>query len=153
MYERILVPVDGSDASHAGLNEAMALAAQHQSRLRLLHVVDDLITMPVMEGAIFAGELIDLLRKQGKQLLEETAALCRKKGIVVESVLREQVGGQAGMVVIEQANEWPAELIVMGTHGRKGLKRIVLGSDAEYVVRHSTVPVLLVRAPAGMGDR
>ena len=49
------------------------------------------------------------------------------------------------------AQEWPAELVVMGTHGRKGLKRIVLGSDAEYVVRHATVPVLLVRAPPELG--
>lgn len=153
MYERILVPVDGSDASHAGLNEALALAAQNQGRLRLLHVVDDLITMPIMEGGIFAGELIDLLRKQGKQLLEETAALCKKKGIAAETVLLEQVGGQAGMVIVEQARDWPAEIIVMGTHGRKGLKRIVLGSDAEYVIRHSNVPVLLVRAPAELGVR
>jgi nucleotide-binding universal stress UspA family protein len=153
MYERILVPVDGSDASLAGLNEALALAAQHQGRLRLVHVVDDLVTMPMMEGAIFAGELIDLLRRQGKQLLEESAALCKRKGIAAETVLREQVGGQAGMVIVEQAREWPAELVVMGTHGRKGLKRIVLGSDAEYVVRHTTVPVLLVRAPTEFGIR
>lgn len=151
MYERILVPVDGSDASHAGLNEALALAAEHQSRLRLVHVVDDLITMPMYEGAIFAGELIEQLRKQGRKLLDECLALCKKKGIAAEAVLLERVGGQAGVLVIEQALEWPAELIVMGTHGRKGLKRIVLGSDAEYVVRHATVPVLLVRAPPELG--
>ena len=66
-------------------------------------------------------------------------------------MLLERVGGQAAVLVIEQALEWPAELIVMGTHGRKGLKRIVLGSDAEYVVRHATVPVLLVRAAPEMG--
>jgi nucleotide-binding universal stress UspA family protein len=151
MYERILVPVDGSDASHAGLNEALDLAAEHGSRLRLVHVVDDLITMPMYEGAIFAGELIEQLRKQGRKLLDECQALCRKKGIAAEAVLLERVGGQAGVLVIEQAQEWPAELIVMGTHGRKGLKRIVLGSDAEYVVRHAGVPVLLVRAPTELG--
>ena len=151
MYERVLVPVDGSDASHAGLSEALALAAEHQSRLRLVHVVDDLITMPMYEGAIFAGELIEQLRKQGRKLLDECLALCKKKGIAAEAVLLERVGGQAAVLVIEQALEWPAELIVMGTHGRKGLKRIVLGSDAEYVVRHATVPVLLVRAAPEMG--
>lgn len=151
MYERILVPVDGSDASHAGLNEALALAAEHQSSLRLVHVVDDLITMPIYEGAIFAGELIEQLRKQGRKLLDECAALCKKKGIACETVLTERVGGQAGVLIVEQAEDWPAELIVMGTHGRRGLKRIVLGSDAEYVVRHASVPVLLVRAPTEIG--
>ena len=151
MYERILVPVDGSDASHAGLNEALALAAEQSGRLRLVHVVDDLITMPMYEGAIFAGELIEQLRKQGRKLLDECVVLCNKKGIAAEAVLLERVGGQAGVLVIEQAREWPAELIVMGTHGRKGLKRIVLGSDAEYVVRHANAPVLLVRAPPELG--
>lgn len=148
MYERILVPVDGSDASRAGLNEALDLAAEHGSRLRLVHVVDDLITMPMYEGAVFAGELIEQLRKQGRALLDECSELCRKRGIVADPVLLERVGGQAGVLIIEQAEEWPAELIVMGTHGRKGLKRIVMGSDAEYVVRHAAVPVLLVRAPS-----
>ena len=153
MYERILVPVDGSDASHAGLNEALALAAEHQSRIRLLHIVDDLITIPIYEGAVFAGELIDQLRQQGRRLLDECAALCKKKGIAVETVLLERVGGQAGTLIIEQAQDWPAELIVMGTHGRRGLKRIVLGSDAEYVIRHAGIPVLLVRAPSELGAR
>lgn len=151
MYERILVPVDGSDASRAGLNEALNLAGEHQSSLRLVHVVDDLITMPVYEGAMFAGELIEQLRKQGRQLLDECAQLARKKGLNVDTVLTERVGGQAGVLIIEQAQNWPAELIVMGTHGRRGLKRIVLGSDAEYVVRHTNVPVLLVRAPSDIG--
>jgi nucleotide-binding universal stress UspA family protein len=153
MYERILVPVDGSDASRAGLDEALGLAAEHQSSLRLVHVVDDLITMPMYEGAIFAGELIEQLRKQGRQLLDDCARLCKQKGLNVETVLTERVGGQAGMLIIEQAQNWPAQLIVMGTHGRRGLKRIVLGSDAEYVVRHANVPVLLVRAPADLGTK
>jgi len=153
MYERILVPVDGSDASHAGLNEAISMAGEHQGRLRLVHVVDDLITMPIYEGAIFAGELIEQLRKQGRKLLDDCVALCSKHGIAAEAVLLERVGGQAGSLIIEQAHEWPAELIVMGTHGRRGLKRIVLGSDAEYVVRHATMPVMLVRAAREMGTR
>jgi len=59
----------------------------------------------------------------------------------------ESVGGAAGDLIVEQANKWGAELIVLGTHGRRGIKRMVLGSDAEHVVRQSSVPVLLVRAP------
>lgn len=147
MYERILVPVDGSNASHAGFNEALALAAEHQSRLRLVHVVDDLISMPIYEGGVFAGELLEHMRKQGRKLLDDYAALCDKKGLEAQTALLEQVGGQAGDLIITHAGEWPADLVVMGTHGRRGLKRLVLGSDAEYVIRHANVPVLLVRAP------
>jgi len=62
-------------------------------------------------------------------------------------VLVEAMGGQAGDYIIREARQWRADLIVCGTHGRRGIRRLVLGSDAEYIVRHTPVPVLLVRSP------
>ena len=64
-----------------------------------------------------------------------------------KDVLVEALGGKAGDHVLEKGREWPAELIVCGTHGRRGIRRALLGSDAEHIVRNSEVPVLLVRAP------
>ena len=61
--------------------------------------------------------------------------------------LREAIGERVGPFVISAAADWPAQLIVCGTHGRRGLTRMLLGSDAEYIVRHSSVPVLIVRSP------
>ena len=69
----------------------------------------------------------------------------RRSGLEPESVLLETIGGPSARLIVAQATEWPADLIVMGTHGRRGIRRIALGSDAEQVLRTSPVPVLLVR--------
>ena len=72
--------------------------------------------------------------------------MAREAGITVDTQLVEAFGGRAGEHILQAAQEWPADIIVCGTHGRRGLRRIVLGSDAEYLVRRSPVPILLVRA-------
>jgi nucleotide-binding universal stress UspA family protein len=89
--------------------------------------------------------VIDALRDAGKRILADAEAAVRQAGIEPESVLVETIGGPAAEAIIAQAGSWPAELIVMGTHGRRGLARVAMGSDAEEVVRASPVPVLLVR--------
>ena len=75
----------------------------------------------------------------------------RKHGLSVDSVMFEIVGGHAADIIVAQAKKWRADIIVIGTHGRRGLRRLVMGSDAEEVVRTSPVPVLLVR-PKRSGD-
>jgi nucleotide-binding universal stress UspA family protein len=85
-------------------------------------------------------------------MLDEGESIARAAGIEVDTVLVEAMGGQAGTDIVKQAMEWPADLIVCGTHGRRGVRRLVLGSDAEYIVRHTPVPVLLVRGPGPSPD-
>lgn len=148
MYQNILVPIDGSSTATRGLTEAIKLASALHARIRLLHIVNELVVIsPEVSAAAFI-QVIDVLRAQGQKLLEEAEASVRQAGIPVTSELTEAMGGQAGDHVIQQAREWPAELIVCGTHGRRGLRRALMGSDAEYIVRHSPVPVLLVRSDA-----
>jgi nucleotide-binding universal stress UspA family protein len=89
--------------------------------------------------------VIDGLRERGKAIISDAAALVRAHGIEPSSVLLESIGGPAADLIVAQATESRAELIVMGTHGRRGLRRVALGSDAEQVIRMATVPVLLVR--------
>jgi nucleotide-binding universal stress UspA family protein len=146
MYKRILVPTDGSDTSEAGLREAFKLAQEHPgTQLRVVHVVDELFTvMPELYGTAYDA-VTDSVRKAGASLLAHAEFLARENKVIVETQLIEAMGGAAGELVIKAAKEWPADLIVCGTHGRRGLRRIVMGSDAEYIVRHSSVPVLLIR--------
>ncbi len=146
MYKKILVPIDGSATSEAGLLEACKLAkAQPGSQIRLVHVVDEIMTvMPESYGDAFEA-ISDSLCRAGTSLLTKCESLAREHGVTVETELMEAMGTPAGETVIKAAREWSADLIVCGTHGRRGLRRIVMGSDAEHILRHTPVPILLVR--------
>jgi nucleotide-binding universal stress UspA family protein len=146
MFRRILVPVDGSPPSRAGLEEALKLAKSQGARLRVVHVVDEHAVMVGMEPAANVGELLDLLKEDGRKLLAATAAAARKRGVKTDAVLYEQHIGPVADRIVREAAKWRADVIVMGTHGRRGLRRLVMGSDAETVLRESPVPVLLVKA-------
>jgi len=148
MYGKILVPVDGSEASMWGLNEAIKIAKNQGSTLRLVHVVNEYILDCTYSPGIYSTNLIESLRKGGRTILDVAEAAVRRQGITPECVLLESIGGAAADLILTQAKEWPADLIVMGTHGRRGLLRVAMGSDAEQVVRAATVPVLLVRCTA-----
>jgi nucleotide-binding universal stress UspA family protein len=149
MYKRILVPTDGSNTANAGLREAVKLAKEQGAQLRIVHIVDELIAVsPELYGGVY-DTITEQLRDAGAAVLARALVLAQEAGIAAETQLVEAMGGSAGERVIKAATEWPADLIVCGTHGRRGLRRIVMGSDAEYIVRHSSVPILLVRSPGG----
>jgi len=149
VYQRILVPIDGSPASNLGLNEAIKLAKDQGAKLRLFHLVDEYVAVPSIDGtALYAGDLFEALRQSGKKIIDKAQALARRKGLAPESVMIESFGGRAADFIVEQARKWRADLIVLGTHGRRGVRRLVMGSDAEQVIRATRVPVLLVRSKA-----
>lgn len=146
MYGKILVPVDGSEASTRGLNEAIRIAKNQGSTLRLVHVVNEYVLDCTSTAGVYAADLIESLRQGGQTILDLAGSIVQRHGIIPECVLLESIGGAAADLILEQAKEWPADLIVMGTHGRRGLVRLAMGSDAEQVVRAANVPVLLVRS-------
>jgi nucleotide-binding universal stress UspA family protein len=146
MNPRILVPVDGSQASRHGLAEAIAIAGALKSTLVLLHVIDDTPLMVAMASAVQIQESLDLQHEAAAALLAQAAASAEQAGVESRRVLREVSGMPVADVVVEVAREHACGLIVMGTHGRRGLSRLTLGSDAELVVRQAEVPVMLVRA-------
>lgn len=147
MYTKILVPVDGSPTSLQGLAEAIQLAKLTGAKLMLLHVIDLLsITMVPEAGVALTTQMVDQLTDGGRQILADAKARTEAAGINAETQLIENAAVRVCDVVIDQARAWGAELIVIGTHGRRGVGRMLLGSDAEQVVRQSPVPVLLVRA-------
>jgi nucleotide-binding universal stress UspA family protein len=151
MYKKILVPVDGSSASLRGLHEAMRIAEHCGATLRLIHVVNELMLAEPSIANYF--ELIDGLRANGEKVLQTSEALVRQRGISCEAKLTETLGSHACQSILTDSRECGADLIVMGTHGRRGIRRLAMGSDAEVVLRCASVPVLLVRdAPAKEGD-
>jgi nucleotide-binding universal stress UspA family protein len=146
MYMRILVPVDGSSASLKGLDEAIKLAKASGARLKLVHVVNDPIAdAPDVLPASYHQDVIASLVEQGQKVLDAAEAAARAQNVAAETVLIERIGGRAADSIIGVAKQWPADLIAMGTHGRRGLRRLVMGSDAELVLRSTPVPVLMVR--------
>ena len=147
MYKRILVPVDGSPTSNLGLAEAISLARLGGAQLCVMHVVDFFPLMMGAEGGMYVGEALAQMRESGEQILATTRAQVEAAGIDVDVVLEESSNGRVCDLVVEQAKQWKADLIVMGTHGRTGLLRLVMGSVAEAVVRRAPCPVLTFRAP------
>ena len=146
MYERILVPVDGSATSDQGLDEAIRLAKVTGASIELLHVVDLWgVAATPYTGVALTAELIDELKQGGQVVLDAAKARVEAAGGSAQTKLLDNMSGRISDVIVEEAGTWKADLIVIGTHGRRGVGRLVLGSDAEQVVRASSVPVLLVR--------
>ena len=148
MYQRILVPIDGSSTSSRGLAEAIQLAKLTGGRLRLVHVIDELsfaLTMDAYAG--YAGNWSEELHGNAKKLLDDARGRAIREGVEVDAVLLDSFKRSVHDQVISHAQAWKADLIVIGTHGRRGIGRWVMGSSAEHILRMSPVPVLLIRAP------
>ena len=144
MYKRILCPIDGSATSNRGMLEAINLAKDQDAKLRFFHIIDTYIPVIDGVGSIVPVDMTDILRKNAEDVIEKASVTAKKAGVDADAKITETVGGRPSKYIVEQANDWSAELIVMGTHGLRGFNRMVMGSDAENVVRTSSVPVLLV---------
>jgi nucleotide-binding universal stress UspA family protein len=147
MFERILVPIDGSDTARKGLGVAIGVAKMSAGRVRLLQVVDEFDADAEREATIFAREdTVRASRTSARASLAEAREQVRCADVPVDEVLCDARGERLCDRVVAMAHEWGADLIVLGTHGRRGVRRLLLGSDAEQILRVAPVPVLLVRA-------
>lgn len=146
MYQRILVPIDGSPTAERGLQEAISMARGSDARLLVLHVVDDYQMVVDMSSAASFQELLKSLRQYGLELLTKARHAVEAAGLHAETLMREVTASRVSQVIVDQAAQHHCDLIVMGTHGRRGFNRIAMGSAAEQVARTSPVPVLLVRS-------
>ena len=149
MFQRILVPVDGSEASNEALQTAISMAAQGAGQLRLVHVLDHttyLTGYDPLGGS--SGQLFGAVRDSGLDVLQQGTSLAQARGLQVDATLVERLGSRLGDAVAEEATACGADLIVLGTHGRSGPSRLLLGSGAEQIIRLAPVPVLVVRKGA-----
>ncbi|HQS03489.1 MAG: hypothetical protein B7Y07_07355 [Halothiobacillus sp. 24-54-40] len=145
MYQNMLVAVDGSHTSEIALKEAIKLCKALQGRLRILHAVEIQFNW---EGTYAdPSTLWDAMIRDGADVLRKAGATAAAAGVPAETKLIkiENIGRRIQDVVEEEAHTWPADLIVIGTHGRRGINRIFMGSVAEGVIRIATKPVLLIR--------
>jgi nucleotide-binding universal stress UspA family protein len=131
MFKRILVPVDGSATSTKALVAALQLARETGGRVRVLHSFDELA---YLSGYEYGGDV-----------LRSALDVAKSSGVPADSRLVEAPGRRLGDLVAEEAGSWEADLIVVGTHGRHGVGRVLLGSGAEQVIRLAPVPVLSIR--------
>ncbi len=147
MYKRILVAVDGSTTSDLALREATQLAKEQNAVLRLAHVVDDTLGYTALDTPHQLAEYQAELREAGGQVLARAAAWVREAGLEAETTLLmiEGPGRRVYDTIEREAERWPADLIVIGTHGRRGFRHLLLGSVAEGLIRVASKPVLLVR--------
>ena len=144
-YRRILVAVDGSAASARGLREALRLAKHEHAELCVLHVVNERVPYTPLAGAP-PLDLFPRMLEAGRGVLDTARRAAAKAGVQARTVLVESSERSVAPSILAQARKQRAEVIVLGTHGRRGMRRLVFGSDAEEVLRASPVPVLMVRA-------
>ncbi len=144
MYRRILVPLDGSATSERALQEALGLVRLQTAELELVYVVEDILFLE-NEAYINYADVRKSARSGGEQILAQAQIVVRQAGMTAGQKLLEARGERIASVIVGEAERWPADLIVIGTHGRSGFSRVLFGSVAEGVVRMAHIPVLLVR--------
>jgi nucleotide-binding universal stress UspA family protein len=144
MYKHILIAVDGSDTSNKALAEAINLAKDQQAELKIVYTVD--------EASIFtAADIPDPVRieqtwvEAGKKILEEAKQKAQAAGVQVETkILETDMSNTIADSIVGEAKSWPADIIVAGTHGRRGISHLMMGSVAEGITRITPVPLLLI---------
>ncbi len=142
MFQRIIVPVDGSATSNKALVAALEMARNSGGRVRIIHALDEL---SFVWGYEYSGDMVAVVREQAVKVLADAIEIARSGGVPAEQQLIESPGVRLGEIVARDATEWGADLIVVGTHGRRGVGRVLLGSGAEQVIRLAPVPVLVIR--------
>lgn len=145
-YQQILVPVDGSEISFSAVKKAALLAKGFNSQLTLISLVaeDPFTDADFYYSSSIMKEYFVQAYANAQQALKEALALTAEAGVEAQSkIIKGQVSAEG---VVEAANEVKADLIVMGSHGRKGFKKMLLGSFAQDVLSNTELPVLVVKA-------
>jgi len=137
---KLLLAIDGSRYSDAATQAVIAQYQQQGTEVKVLNVVDLPLPIPTSDAAGFREASL----KHGQELVQRAEHLLSKAGYKTQTAVEE---GDAKSKIIDQAAKWKADLIVMGSHGRKGINRFLMGSVAEAVSRHATCSVEIVRMP------
>jgi nucleotide-binding universal stress UspA family protein len=138
---KLLLAVDGSKFSDAATQAVLAQFQPQGTEVEVLNVVDLPLPIPTSD----AGGFREMSLKNGQELVQRTARRLSEAGYKTQTMVNE---GYPSEKIIEQAAQWKADLIVMGSHGRKGIERFLMGSVAEFVSRHAPCSVEVVRAAA-----
>lgn len=145
-YQRIMIAVDGSEASKLALQEAIRLAQAQKAVLRIIHIVDENYVNS-SETHIDYATLWQAYREEGLKFLDKISKKLRQAKVSFDCQLIElkPFTGKVAEKIVTESQTWPADLLVLGTHGRRGFNHFILGSVAENIIRIETTPVLLIR--------
>jgi nucleotide-binding universal stress UspA family protein len=145
MYRRILVPTDGSPVSEHAVDVAIALAKACGSEIVALSVAVPEPILPSIEGAMVVdpGQQVDVLLEHAKEYTAAVAARAQRLGVACTPIT--MFSPDPGELIVATAREEGCELIVMGSHGRRGLSRLLMGSMTQAVLANAPVPVMVVR--------
>jgi len=149
MYDHIIVAVDGSETSKKVISEAIQFVKKNpESFLKVIHVIDENVSFIETQPIMTPIELQEIIKKAGMTVLQNIESELRAAHIekfetklIETNAVRDRIAEK----IVEEAKTWPANLIMIGTHGRRGFHRFFLGSVAEGVTRIAPVPVLLIR--------
>jgi nucleotide-binding universal stress UspA family protein len=150
MFKRILISVDGSDTSNKALVAGLEMARETSARVRLVHTVNEMAYMGGIDPyGTYSADVAGMMREHGAKVLNDAMAIAQSAGVEASQALLDDPGKRLGESVAEAAKLWNADLVVVGSHGRRGIGRVLLGSGAEQILRLAPVPVLVIRsAPA-----
>jgi len=141
-FKRILIAVDESAFAAHAADIGIELAKSLKAEIAFIHAVDPSIARAGPEVGVPADKLIALEERDAKNLL----SAFRERAEASPAAFEFLEIGKPATKIVEGAKSWPADLIVIGSHGRGGVERLLLGSVAESVVRHASCPVLVVRS-------
>ena len=150
IYKKIMLAIDGSDTSNAAIDEVIKFTKGQDVHLRIVHVVDELF-ISYGGGTFDYHSYIAFRREEGWKILDNAVKTIKSQSpIQVETSLIElkDLQERVAEVIVDEAKKWLADLLVIGTHGRRGFSRLFLGSVAEHIIRIATLPILLVRGSA-----
>jgi nucleotide-binding universal stress UspA family protein len=146
MFKSILVAIDGSEVSDAALQGAVELAHALSASLRVVHVVDE-VNLSRDSEFDNLNEIVKPVKERGNEVLKSAVDTARTAGVEPESKLLEldRLHRSVADLIAHEADQWRADLVVVGSHGRRGIRRLLLGSVAEQLMRTTARPVLLIR--------
>ena len=139
-YKKILIAVDSSEYSMKAAKKGLELAHQLEAKAALLFVVDRSKALGNIDAGITHEQALLVLKREAELTLDELAKMYNGNDL-----LKFMPEGNPEVDILKMAENWKADLLVMGTHGRRGLKHLFMGSVAERVLRHSVIPVMVVR--------
>ncbi len=140
---RLLLAMDDSKHSQAAMQFVASHFNPQKTAVRVVHVVQPLSSAPAPQIAAGYAPEAEADVKLGKKFTEGVTQILSAEGFRAEAAVSV---GEARETIVQTAAEWPADLIVVGSHGRQGIERLLIGSVAEFVVRHAPCSVLVVRA-------
>ncbi|MHA3102595.1 universal stress protein [Acinetobacter sp. ANC 3791] len=143
-YKHILVPVDGSETSLAAVKQASSIAKAFSSKVTAVCVlaVDPFVAVEFVNTDQFINDYVAKAKEEIQEILEQAKSLFAQEGVTAETQILE--GQTIHKEIVEATKELGADLIVIGSHGRKGIKKLFLGSVTQAILSESTVPVLVV---------